>query len=142
MSYLLALLRRHPESVCPCRAVYKWVTPPPPTPSVCVAVHRGATCWPEADCLPACLPQSSIHPPTTNTLGGTYRNNRCDLFALFPDIDHEEALLTAATLSLDSYQPVTVSFNQLKCTLEGARRIKQGAGWCDPVVRAINLTFH
>lgn len=56
-----ALLRRHPESGRPCWAVSKWVTPPPP-PSVCVAVHCGATCWPAADCLP----QPSFHPPQTN----------------------------------------------------------------------------
>lgn len=52
------------KSVCPCRAVSKWVTPPPP--SVSVAVHSGATCWPEADCLPACPPEPSIHPPQTH----------------------------------------------------------------------------
>lgn len=119
------------------------------TTTVSVAVHCGATCWPEADCLPA----SVIHPPTTNTLGGTYRNNRCDwsLFALFPDIDHEEALSAAASLTLHKQhtdrldQPVIeamVIFNQFNSTLESAQRIKRGAGWCDPVVRAINLTFH
>ena len=61
MSYLLALLRRHPDSACPCRAVSKWVTSSPP-PSACVAVHSAATCWPEADCLP----EPSIHPPQTH----------------------------------------------------------------------------
>ncbi len=100
--------------------------------------------------LPACLPASAIHPPTTNTLGGTYRNNRCDcsLFALFPDIDHEEALSTAASLRLhkqhtDRLESITLeAIISFRCTLESVQRVKQVAGRCDPVVRAINLTFH
>lgn len=88
----------------------------------------------------ACQPASAIHPPTTNTLRGTYRNNRCvcSLFALIPDIDQQEAILTAASLSLHKQHTdrlvstsleATESFNRLQCTLESGQSIKKGEGW-------------
>lgn len=87
MSYLLALLRRHIESVCPCRAASQWVTPSPPT--VSVADHSGATCWPEADSEPAILPLQ------THWEARAEIRVNCSSFALF---DHEESLSQLVSL--------------------------------------------